>query len=77
VFIARLTIVARLLGHHSAAFTLSVYAHLIDGDVGEALDLDAEVAAGGVSKVSAEATGTGSNGTLNVRAEAALESGIA
>jgi len=28
------------LGHHSPAFTLSVYVHLLDGDVGEPLDLD-------------------------------------
>jgi integrase len=29
--------VQRWLGHHSAAFTLSVYAHLLDGDLGEPL----------------------------------------
>lgn len=35
---------ARLLGHHSAAFTLEVYAHLLPGDAAEPLDLDAELA---------------------------------
>jgi hypothetical protein len=33
--------VSRWLGHHSPAFTLSVYAHLLDEGVGEALDLSA------------------------------------
>lgn len=37
---------SKLLGHHSAAFTLSTYAHLLDGGVGDALDLDAELAKG-------------------------------
>lgn len=31
----------RLLGHNDPSFTLSVYVHLLDGDVGGALDLDA------------------------------------
>ena len=31
--------VQRWLGHHSAAFTLSVYVHLLDGDIGEPLTL--------------------------------------
>jgi hypothetical protein len=30
---------SRVLGHHSAAFTLSVYAHLLEGDQAPALDL--------------------------------------
>ena len=40
------------MGHHSAAFTLSVYVHLLDGDLGDPLDVgltvpgaDAEVLA--------------------------------
>jgi integrase len=33
--------VQRWLGHHSAAFTLSCYVHLLDGDLGEALSLPA------------------------------------
>jgi integrase len=33
------------LGHHSAAFTLATYVHLLDGDVAAPLDLDAELAA--------------------------------
>lgn len=36
--------VQRALGHHSAAFTLSTYVHLLDGDEADALDLDAELA---------------------------------
>jgi integrase len=37
---------SKLLGHHSPAFTLDTYAHLLDGNVGEALDLDAELPGG-------------------------------
>jgi hypothetical protein len=29
--------VHRWLGHHSAAFTLATYIHLLDGDIGEPL----------------------------------------
>lgn len=43
------------LGHHSAAFTLDTYAHLLDEGVGEALDLDAELA--GECKQSANTRG--------------------
>lgn len=32
--------VQRWLGHHSAAFTLSTYVHLLDGDIGEPLSID-------------------------------------
>ena len=31
--------VQRWLGHHSAAFTLATYVHLLDGDIGEPLAL--------------------------------------
>ncbi len=31
--------VQRWLGHHSAAFTLATYVHLLDGDIGEALTI--------------------------------------
>ena len=34
---------SRVLGHHSAAFTLSVYAHLLEGDQAPPLDLCAEL----------------------------------
>jgi integrase len=34
--------VQRWLGHHSAAFTLATYVHLLDEDVGEALSLPAQ-----------------------------------
>ena len=33
----------RWMGHHSAAFTLETYGHLIDGDLGPALDLRREL----------------------------------
>lgn len=34
---------SRVLGHHSAAFTLSTYAHLLPGDEAPALDLSADL----------------------------------
>lgn len=36
--------VQRWLGHHAASFTLDTYAHLLDEGVGDALDLDGELA---------------------------------
>jgi integrase len=36
--------VQRWLGHHSPAFTLDTYVHLLDDGVGEPLDLPAVVA---------------------------------
>ena len=36
--------VSKLLGHHSPAFTLTVYAHLMDESTGGALDLDVALA---------------------------------
>ena len=33
----------RWMGHHSPAFTLETYGHLLDGDVGPALDLRKEL----------------------------------
>jgi hypothetical protein len=35
----------RWMGHHSPAFTLEVYGHLLDGDLGPPLDLRVEVRA--------------------------------
>jgi integrase len=35
----------RWMGHHSPAFTLETYGHLIDGDLGPALDLRKELGA--------------------------------
>jgi integrase len=35
--------VQRWLGHHSAAFTLDTYVHLLDEGLGEPLDLAAEL----------------------------------
>jgi len=37
--------VQRWLGHHSAAFTLETYVHLLPGDGAAALDLRAELVA--------------------------------
>lgn len=36
---------SRLMGHHSASFTLDTYTHLIDGDVGAPLSLEEELTA--------------------------------
>lgn len=47
--------VQRWLGHHSPAFTLATYVHLLDGGVGEALDLTAELEGG--NQVATRATG--------------------
>ena len=33
----------RWMGHHSAAFTLEVYGHLLDGDLGPPLDIRREL----------------------------------
>jgi integrase len=38
--------VQRWLGHHSAAFTLATYVHLLDGDVGAPLSLGLQMADG-------------------------------
>jgi integrase len=35
--------VQRWIGHHSAAYTLDIYGHLIDGDLSPALDLNSEL----------------------------------
>lgn len=40
---ANLLQLSRALGHHSPAFTLNVYAHLLGDDMAPALDLDAEL----------------------------------
>jgi len=36
--------VQRWLGHHSPAFTLATYVHLMDGQLGDPLELDVELA---------------------------------
>jgi integrase len=41
---ANLLQLSRVLGHHSPAFTLSVYCHLLEGDQPPALDLDKALA---------------------------------
>jgi integrase len=47
--------VQRWLGHHSPAFTLSTYVHLLDGGVGAGLSLDRELKAGRRATKAAEA----------------------
>jgi integrase len=47
----------RWIGHHSPAFTLEVYGHLLDGDLGPPLDLRAEVRASTGSRGVASAPG--------------------
>jgi hypothetical protein len=47
----------RWMGHHSPAFTLEVYGHLLDGDLGPPLDLRAEVRASIGSRQAAFAHG--------------------
>ena len=47
----------RWMGHHSPAFTLEVYGHLLDGDLGPPLDLRAEVRASTGSRGVASAPG--------------------
>lgn len=49
--------VQRWLGHHSPAFTLATYVHLLDGDIGEPLNLAPQLPKGG-NKVATEPTGT-------------------
>jgi integrase len=52
--------VQRWLGHHSAAFTLSRYVHLLDSGIGEALELGDELDHGG-NRVATHATGIDPN----------------
>lgn len=54
------------LGHHSAAFTLSTYVHLLDGDIGEALSLP-----GVVTQVVTGPTAASDNGDRPIELEAA------
>ena len=68
---------SRLLGHHSPSFTLKVYAHLIPGDEGAALDLDAELAGvnGSMDGSTQEAAPRGTEREVD-RPEPALSSGM-
>jgi integrase len=52
--------VQRWLGHHSAAFTLATYVHLLPGELGSALALDDELMDGG-NDVATEPTGLPGN----------------
>ena len=54
--------VQRLLGHHSPAFTLATYVHLLDDGIGGALELGEELDGAGLegeSKVRTQAPGSG------------------
>ena len=66
--------VQRWLGHHSPAFTLSVYVDLLDGDLGEPLDSapPSPENAQGVSEVPAEATDTARSPSPAVSTETAV-----
>ena len=61
---------SKLLGHHSPAFTLTVYAHLIDSDVGEPLDPVRELDGMG-NKWATQPTETDLNGANALEAELA------
>jgi integrase len=62
--------VQRWLGHHSAAFTLSTYVHLLDDGIGEGL-----VIAQGAHKVQPSPTPISTNGRNGSHPDLALESG--
>ena len=62
--------VQRWLGHHSAAFTLTTYVHLLDGDLGKPLDFAEDPSEGG-NKVATDPTGSDSTPPESDLAEAA------
>jgi hypothetical protein len=62
---------SRLLGHHSPAFTLNVYVHLLDDGYGEALDLDGELRS--ENKVRTDPSGNGWTRPEYESVDAALE----
>lgn len=53
--------VQRWLGHHSPAFTLATYCHLLDAGLGQPLDLAGELAAQGDNRVITDGPETGPN----------------
>jgi integrase len=59
-------IVQRWLGHHSAAFTLKTYVHLLDGQFGSGLDIDAATAGGNDVATEPTATGDKAGSALNI-----------
>jgi integrase len=63
------------LGHHSAAFTLATYVHLLDGGIGEPLVVDPP-GANGANKVQTSATPFGTNGRAEQNANLALAGAI-
>lgn len=62
--------VQRWLGHHSPAFTLDTYVHLLDGNIGAPLALDHELRAAGVNRVRTSPTGTDRTQPESLDAEA-------
>lgn len=62
--------VQRWLGHHSAAFTLAMYVHLLSGEVDAPLVLADKLQKGG-NGVATEATGTDDNSEVAVVADLA------
>jgi integrase len=58
-------IVQRWLGHHSAAFTLKTYVHLLDGQFGSGLDIDTETAGGNYVATELTATDENPDGSLS------------
>ena len=60
--------VQRWLGHHSPAFTLARYVHLLAGDLGSPLALDDELRSGG-KQVATDATGIDGSGPLAERVQ--------
>jgi integrase len=61
---------SKLLGHHSPAFTLSTYSHLLDDGVGAALDLADELAGSNSDQRTRVATGVATSAAFGrVRSE--------
>src|SRR6185503_18678016 len=61
--------VQRWLGHHSAAFTLATYVHLLGDNVGDPLDLSIELEGG--NRVATQATKTDQNADALIAADRA------
>jgi integrase len=68
--------VQRWLGHHKPSFTLDTYVHLFPDDLGEPLDLAAELAQGG-NRVASRPVSAGLNGHRPDPGDSAQEAGFA
>jgi hypothetical protein len=69
--------VQRWLGHHSAAFTLSTYVHLLHENLGVALSLDEELAEAGATLGATSPAKAGQDGNALIPADLAMEREIA